>query len=517
MDSIARAGYRLSPFGAMLTDPASPAALSRRQALGLGAAGAAVLSTGCLGLASGAEGADSPDTTELVRQLASGETTPVRALEDSLTRADRVNPRINAIIHPLVEQARAQAQTVALGPDRPLAGVPTLVKDLSDVAGAPTTYGSRAFKGFVATKSSPVIAAQIDGGMIVFGKSTTPESGLLPTTEPLIGEPTHNPWNPEHIAGGSSGGAAAAVAARIVPIATASDGGGSIRIPAACCGLVGLKPTRGRLPGEGKVTDFTLSSQGWVTRSVRDTALALATFETEAGGLSRVGHIKGPSTRRLKIGLIIEPHAGTALDPEVRAGCERLATLLEEMGHSVRDLGAPIDGSQFAADFTALWAMGAAEFAKDAAAFSGQRIGPDILEPFTLGLLSLAANLTEESGKAAVGRLQGLAAQYDGLFPGVDVVLSPTLATPPPKIGHLAPTVDFETLQARLTEFVAYTPLQNVAGAPSISLPLARTAKGLPLGMMFSAAKGDEATLLALAYELELAAPWSSFRPAIRA
>lgn len=502
----------------VLALPTNPRAnLSRRQALGLGAGGAALLGGGCFRLGAEQGSRALPDATELARQLASGETTPTRALEDALARADRVNPRLNALIHPLVEEARARAASLTVSPDHPFSGMPTLVKDLSDVAGAPTSYGSRAFKGFTASKSSPVISAQIDGGFVVFGKSTTPEAGLLPTTEPLLGEPTRNPWNPEHSAGGSSGGAAAAVAAGIVPIATASDGGGSIRIPASCCGLVGLKPTRGRLPGEGKVSDFTLSSQGWVTRTVRDTALALATFETEAGGLARTGHVRGPAARRLKIGVIIEPHAGTPLDPEVRAACERTAAVLKDMGHEVRDLGAPIDGRQFADDFTTLWSLGAAEFARNAAEFSGQKIGPDILEPFTLGLVSLAANTSEEDRNAAIGRLRALSEQYDALFPAVDIVLSPTLATPPVRLGHLAPTVDFETLQARLVEYVAYTPVQNVAGAPSVSLPLARSARGLPIGMMFSAARGDEASLLALAYELELANPWAQHSPAIRA
>jgi amidase len=456
------------------------------------------------------------DGVDLAARIASGEITATEALEAAIARAERLNPEINAV----VEFATDLGRRVVAGPlpTGPLAGVPTLIKDLDEVAGVAVRYGSRAFERFVAPANSARVDAWLAAGFVPFGKTATPEAGLLPTTEPLLrtasaSGPTRNPWDLLRTPGGSSGGAAAAVAAGIVPLAQASDGGGSIRIPAANCGLVGLKPSRGRIQGDAPKGEFSVSVSGLVTRTVRDTAVGLSVLENPNSGWQAVGLISGPSTRRLRVGLAMTPLAGTALDSEVEAVVQQVATLLEGLGHEVRPLTLPFDGPALAADFTTLWAAGAGEFAKNASAHAGQKLSEAILEPWTLNLVSVIANAPEGAVGEAVGRLRGVEARYASLFVDVDVILSPTLGGRTVAIGELGPEGDYEALQAALQTYVAYTPLQNVAGAPSISLPLGVDSAGLPVGVMVSAAPGEDGLLVALAFELEQAQPWAARRP----
>jgi amidase len=457
------------------------------------------------------------DATGVAAAIRDGEITPAEALEAAIARAERVNPQLNFIATPTYEYARTRAAEQLGGP---FAGVPTLIKDLMPVVGQPTKFGSRAFAENVATEQPPYMDALLAAGFVSLGKSTTPEFGLTATTEPLLGGPTRNPWNTEHSSGGSSGGAAVAVAARVVPIAHASDGGGSIRIPASCNGLVGLKPSRGRTVLGGRPdSGIDISVNGCVSRSVRDTAAWLAATEQtgEGAAFTPVGVVTGANTRRLRIRLDIPNALGNEPDAEVRAAIEGAAALCRELGHDVRDGRPQVDGAQFSADFVLLWAAGAAEVVQlvQSQAPAGAQLS-DLLEPLTLELAQHYQSQGRAALEAAVGRLHQVEARYAAFFSDVDVYLTPVLAKPP----LLLNTIDgakgmaaFDTLP----DYVGYTPLENVAGAPAISLPLAWSSNGLPIGAHFTAAKGQERTLLELAYELEQARPWASRKPPVNA
>jgi amidase len=359
-------------------------------------------------------------------------------------------------------------------------------------------------------------------GLIVLGKSATPEFGLSPTTEPLVSGPTRNPWDLTRSAGGSSGGAAAAVAAGIVPFAHGNDGGGSIRIPAACCGLFGFKPSRGRMigaRGETRVTD--LGVQHALTRSVRDSAALFAATEDAAPGARypAVGLVTAPAWRRLRVGVVVETALGEAPAPEIAKAVQDVAHQLAGLGHQVQPTRWPVDGPQFRDDFLLLWAAGARDAVDEVARAIGRAPDENLLEPFTLGLAEMARRAPAEAVPQAVRRLETAAIEYDTWFVAqqFDVVLSPVLARLPPPIGLLAPNVPFETLIERLTAYVGYTPLHNVAGAPAMSAPLAWTADGRPIGTMFAARRGAERTLFELGYELEAAWPWTSRVPSVHA
>jgi amidase len=357
---------------------------------------------------------------------------------------------------------------------------------------------------------------------VTLGKSATPEFGFLPTTEPLATGVTRNPWDLARSSGGSSGGAAVAVAAGVVPVAHASDGGGSIRIPASNCGLFGLKPSRGRMVGtraERKV--FDLGVQHVLSRSVRDSAALFALTEDAAAGAryAPVGLVAGPAKRRLRVGLLIENFLGHSPSPEVAAATDSAAKLVASLGHHVEPTRWPVDGTQFIDDFLLLWAQGAAQIAQSIARANGQAPDASRLESFTLGMVEMFRKTPPETLPAVAQRLEADALAYDTWFPAnqFDVVLSPVLSSPPPTLGEVGPGVPFDTLVARLKEYVGYTPLHNVAGAPAMSLPLYWTEAGLPVGTMFSARAGNERVLFELAYELEAARPWAQRIPPVHA
>jgi len=388
------------------------------------------------------------------------------------------------------------------------------------MTGQPTRFGSRAFANFVPDQQSPYMDALLAAGLVPFGKSTTPEFGLTATTETLLGGATRNPWNTEHSSGGSSGGAAVAVAARVVPIAHASDGGGSIRIPASCNGLFGLKPSRGRSVIAGSPDPgIQISVNGCVSHSVRDTAAWLAATEQSGDGaaLAPTGVVTGANTQRLRIILDIPNALGNDPDPEVRAGVEAAAELCRSLGHQVTERRAPIDGRQFSDDFILLWANGALEVVNlvRSQAPAGAPLD-QLLEPLTLELAQHAQTQGPAALAAAITRLRAVEAQYAGMFADADVYLTPVLAKPPVLLNQIDGSkgmVVFETL----LDYVGYTPLQNVAGAPAMSVPLAWSASGLPIGIHFSAPVGQERRLLELAYELEQAQPWAARRPPVNA
>lgn len=454
---------------------------------------------------------DGVRTAELI---ANSEMTSSEATEAAIARAEAVNPQLNAIATPGFDAAREVAAT---NPQGAMGGVPTFIKDLADWKGLPTLFGSRAFKGNIAAEDGPLSKAWREAlGIVTLGKSTSPEMGLISSTEPAVTGPTRNPWNTDHIPGGSSGGAAALAAARVVPFAHASDGGGSIRIPAACCGLFGLKPSHeavpiGRPTQEGNPVDISVDL--CVSNTVRDSA---AIFAATARGKALRVPVLGPAERRLKIGFAPRPATDTPVDAEVLEEIEATAELCRALGHEVTAVDWAIDGDEFSDKFLLYWSAGAAQFAQGAAAFAGQSPSPDILEPWTLGLaqnfLSRATEMEE-----AVNYLQGFQSVYEAMFSagGFDVLLTPTLTTPAVRIGEQDPMGDFDTVMKNVLDFAAYTSPMNVAGAPSMSVPLGQSSGGLPIASMFSARKGEDLMLLALAYELEDAKPWISRVPKV--
>jgi amidase len=457
-----------------------------------------------------------PDATETAALIKAGKTSAAEVVKASIDGALKLQPKLNFMV--ASDFGRAMEKAKAGGQAGPFAGAPFLIKDLDPYAGLPTRSGSRSQLSLPpATQANAYIDSFDKAGLIVIGKSATPEFGFLPTTEPSAFGPTRNPWDPSRSSGGSSGGAAVAVAAGVVPIAHASDGGGSIRIPASCCGLFGLKPSRGRMIGTRGHKDISeLSVDHVLARSVRDSAVMLAGSEDSGPGaqLGPVGLVTAPLKRKLRVGLIIEGGSGKTPSPEVRAATESAAKLVESLGHRVIPTKWPM-GPEFIDDFLLLWASGAAQLAQAIGKATGKPAGTDLLEPFSLGMAQMAIKAPADALPKAIGRLTAAAQAYGAWFEAnrFDVILSPVLAWAPPKIGEVGPDVPFDTLVARLTEYVGYTTLHNVAGAPSMSVPLTWTEGGLPVGTQFAARVGDEALLLQLAYQLEAARPWADRAP----
>jgi amidase len=491
--------------------------ISRRALMANAAALSSLVGVGaCQPNATASDALGDLDATGVAQHIRDGEITAGEALEAAIARSERVNPQLNFIATPTYEYGRERAGSALSGP---FAGVPTLIKDLMPVTGLPTHYGSRAFASNVANAQPPYMDALLAAGLVPFGKSTTPEFGLTATTEPLLGGATKNPWDVTRSSGGSSGGAAVAVAARVVPIAQASDGGGSIRIPASCNGLFGLKPSRQRgAMGSEPDTRMAISVNGCVSLSVRDTAAWLAATERSGANATypAVGLVEGPNTQRLRIALTIPDFRGRDPDPEVRAATEAAAELCRSLGHTVTEARPEIDGATFQNDFTLLWAASAAEVVQLVQANAGGAPLDQLLEPLTLGLAQLYQEQGPAALDAAIGRLIEVEARYAAFFENIDVLLTPVLSSPPIALGEISPDTGMQGFE-RVSSYVGYTPLQNVAGAPAMSVPLAWSAGGLPIGAHFSAAKGQERRLLELAYELEQARPWRERRPQVNA
>lgn len=508
---------------------------SRREFLQQLATVAAVAPTGLLvpGCRPGADEAAHGGTSLLLQHDGVGlaglvrarQITPVELVEEVLRQAERLNPSINAVVQVLFdpEVARARARQ-ALGRGR-LAGVPVMLKNLTGYHSAKMDYGSRLYarayaRGVGPAQESSAVAGAIEAaGMIVAGITNSAEFGLIDTTEPVLHGATRNPWNPEYTAGGSSGGAAAVVAARIVTVAHGNDGAGSIRIPAAHCGVFGLKPSRGREMGSGSPTAvLNISSELCLSSSVRDTAAFLSEIEKlDDTGLPPVGFAQGPSSQRRRIALVVNSLLGVAPDPEVDRAVRSAAELCERLGHRVDEISLSIDGTELMDAFIGLWATATLHLEPLVVEWLGEGAkATDVLEPWTLGLMTLAKTRGREAcilralaafGKASV-RMESLFRQYD-------VMLSPVLRQPAFPLGYRDPTQDFDTLMEHFRSDVAYTPLQNATGMPAMSVPLHWTEDGLPVGVHFSAWRGQERTLLELAYELEEARPWAGRTPRI--
>lgn len=439
--------------------------------------------------------------------VATGQIDARALVEAACLRAERLDPALQALSHRDFEAARQHADARnAEAPRRPFAGVPWLAKDSLDIPGMPSRGGSRS-RGDAPARHALPYAQRLDAqGLVAIGKSAMPEFGLMPSTEPLAGPVTRNPWSPAHSPGGSSGGAAAAVAAGIVPLAHGSDGAGSIRMPAACCGIVGLKPGRGAVVqarARHAIEDL-LVSDVLLARSVRDTAWAFAATHPDA---SRAP-VRGADPRRLRIAVVAPNLRGDAPHPDVADALGHAADLCASLGHHVEDAPWPFDGVTVDATLKTLWSR----LAADAVATAGD--AAQRLEPWTRALAHWHhAHCGIDALERAYAELSALPGRFARMHERYDLVLSPVVRTPPPLLGQLAPDRDFDALFEALFDWMSYTPVQNLAGTPAIALPLSRNAQGLPVGVQFAAGRGGEDALLALAYELEAAVDWQRAWP----
>lgn len=446
------------------------------------------------------------DVVGLLHRIRKREVSAPELLDAALQRADAVNDRLNAVVSwvagPSVDPDAGAA---------PFAGVPTFIKDNEHLAGLPTRDGSRATSDRPAPASSVWTSQFVALGTTALGKATLPEFGLTSTTESLLTGATRNPWDTSRSVGGSSGGSAALVAAGVVPIAHANDGGGSIRIPAACCGLVGLKPSRGRIIDIPEIEKLPVNivAQGVVTRSVRDTAFYFAEAERlyRNAALPAVGHATEPGRRRLRVAVMTQGHPQLPTDPEVVEAVRRTGELCQSLGHHVEEIEFPY-GEQVGIDFLRYWALLAFSIRRFGGKLFGEPFDASQLEPFTVELAGMFTTSAERL-PGSIRRLRRFAAEYAKPFQNYDVVLSPVLAHEPPPIGYLGPKVDPRTHLVRLLRYVSLTPLHNVAGAPAISLPLATSRHGVPIGIHVAADIGQERLLLELALELEEAQPFA--------
>ncbi|HEX3916689.1 MAG TPA: amidase family protein [Caulobacteraceae bacterium] len=464
------------------------------------------------------------DGVGLAALVRKGEVTPGELVEAAITRIERHNPAINAVVYKPYDEARAKADNL---PDGPLRGAPFLVKDLLiEVAGWPRTSGSRFFKNVVDREDDGLMRRYRESGVSALGKTNLSEFGIAGTTEGALFGPCRNPWNLEHMVGGSSGGAAAAVAAGMVPMAHGGDGRGSIRIPASCCGLVGLKPTRDRSPHLPDGYDF---AQGFVvehvlTRTVRDSAVMLdVTGRPEPASPYAAPAKERPyaeeilrSPGRLKIAFSSETANGRPCHPEIQAALEATAALLEKLGHEVVPQGLPVAQRDM---WGAQNAFSGANFAAGMRRMieaSGREPQGDDFEGLTWASWKGGQRAGGMDALADMQSLRMLARQALQLWETYDVFLTPTMAAPPPKLGHLSPVLNApRDIGRRNGEFFSYPGVANMTGQPSISLPLAWSSDGLPMGMMFTSRYADEATLFRLAAQLEKEAPWKDRRPGV--
>lgn len=488
---------------------------------------------------------DGVGLAELVR---TGQLSPVELLEEAISRIETYNPKLNAVIYKLYQQARQAVQTDL--PDGPFKGVPFLLKDLLAVyAGAPYTCGSRFMRNYIPDYDSELVKRYKKAGLVIVGKTNTPEFGLVPYTEPALYGPAHNPWDTSRTTGGSSGGSAAAVAARLVPMANGGDGGGSLRIPASCCGVFGHKPTRGRIPtgpvlGEiwqGFVTEHILS---W---SVRDSAAMLdATGGPDTGApyitpgparpfLQEVGTPPGA----LRIAFTTKPFMGHKVETDCVAAVKDTVKLLQGLGHVVEEAAPEFDGEQMAYDFFTMLTGEVYSDLIQVAQAVGHKLNRQEFEPTTWALYLLGKAIKSGDYSLAVRNLQTQTRRIGQFFEKYDVLVTPTLSQPPFKIGELQPSeIEMRLLKvigrlragwllvalgltkplaAKAFDFIPYPPVFNVTGQPAMSVPLYWNEANLPVGVQFVGRFAEDATLFRLAGQLEQARPWRDKLPPLLA
>ena len=465
---------------------------------------------------------DATAQADLVRRK---EVTPVELVDAAIERIGYLNPTINAVVTPMYEEAHSAAKGKL--PEGPFTGVPFLLKDMiASYAGVPMTSASAFARDFVPDHDSELVARHKRAGLIILGKTNAPEFGILPTTEPRLFGPSRNPWNLERTTGGSSGGSAAAVAAGMVPMAHANDGAGSIRIPASCCGVFGLKPTRARNP---LGPDFGDIIGGFIvehalTRSVRDSAILLdATSGPDVGDpywapppVRPFADEVGTDPGRLRIAFATTALTGVPVhDDCVSAVCEA-AALCAELGHEVVEATPALDGDQVSFAFITVFSAGIAWSIDALAHATGQTPSQDQFEALTWAMYEMGRQHSASAYLLALTALQGMSRDISRLFADYDVWLTPTLAETPVPLGTFdsPPENPLYGLFQSAT-FVPFTPVCNLTGQPGMSVPLFWNADGLPVGTHFIGRFGDEATLFRLAAQLEQARPWADRRPPI--
>lgn len=442
------------------------------------------------------------DATEIGELVNSKAISAKEVVEAAIKRIEEVNPILNAVATPNYEAALANAnQSKGV-----FSGVPIFFKDQIDVKGLPTLHGSRSIPNRKCKKNDKSVDQILSTGVVNLGKSTSSEFGVLPSGETLLQGNTLNPINKDYSTGGSSTGSAALVASGVVPISHAMDGGGSIRIPASCCGLIGLKPTRGRhISSLTSLFPIDFAEQGIVSRSVRDTANYFYAVEKyfKNPALPAIGKVTHPNKKRLKIGVYTDTIGGVNGDTEVAAAALDAAKLCEELGHSVQLMSNPFD-MQFKLDFTTLYSyvsfltknFGTKEF--------GLKYRPSKFEPFTKYFANMFPALLAMN-PLAFKRLKNFEQVYNALFNDYDILLCPTIGIGVPKIGYWRPDEDVKVTGYKVANYLNSTIVQNISGAPAISLPMGKDSNGLPIGVQFATKSGAERTLLELAFELEAA------------
>jgi amidase len=463
---------------------------------------------------------------ELAALIRSGELSSRELVEDCLGRIEALQPELNAFVHVDAEGALAAAGEVGPGDPRPFAGVPMAIKDTAPVAGMPYSMGSDIFGDFVPGHDAFLVRRLREAGFVLVGKTNMPEFGIVPVTESRRFGPARNPWDTERTPGGSSGGSAAAVAAGMVPLAHGSDGGGSTRIPAACCGLVGLKPTRGRISRGPELGDDYLVQDGVLTHTVAETAElldVLAGYET--GDTTWAPPPSEPFAAaaarepgRLRIGFTATAPIDTELDPVCRQALEDAAALAASLGHQVEEVPAPWGGDDLLRVFTMVFGTPISAGVFFGAMVTGREPSAELVEPLSWTIWEGIGKRTALDFFLARTQLSATSRGIVALWDTYDVVMTPALAERPLRIGEVDtcssdPWEDFR----RSGAFTPYTAIFNVTGQPAISLPLYHGDDGLPAGIQLAGRPADEATLLSLAAQLEAAQPWAGRRPALAA
>ena len=465
------------------------------------------------------------DATAMSGGLKNGDFTSSELIASAIEQAHKVNPFVNALTGECYEQAQRHAveQDQTKESHSAVAGLPFLIKDLSPLAGLPQSNGSRLYQGFVAAQNAAIVQEYLDAGLIVLGKTNTPEFGLTLTTEPVANGATRNPWNPDYSTGGSSGGAAAAVAAGIVPVAHATDGGGSIRIPAACCGLFGLKPSRGLTAIENELGDCWsgMSVGHVVSRSVCDSALLLDVIRLHKAKLfpkpaTPAQFATGIDTPpgRLNIALQTQHPFGEPIDSECLRALEETAQLCESLGHHVESVEHPADYKAATGAMNTLVCIHTFQNVNKRLDELGKDLETADLETSTRQMAQMGARFSATDYLRARDTLNAAAAEMQTFHARYDVLLSPVLTKTTARLGWLNMNAsDLNEYGSRYRSYSGFTALYNGTGQPSASLPMHSDTNGLPVGVMATAAWGGDALLLQFARQLEEARPWPLFAP----
>jgi amidase len=467
------------------------------------------------------------DATALADLVKRKEVKPIELVEAAIERIERLNPTLNAVVTPMYDQAREGAKGRL--PEGPFAGVPYLVKDiLASCAGVRMTLGASLMRDFVSDHDSELVRRLKRAGLIILGKTSTPELGLLPTTEPRLFGPCRNPWDTTRTTGGSSGGSAAAVAAGMVAMAHGNDGGGSIRIPASCCGLFGLKPTRGRNPLGPDFGDVLsgLVAEHAITRSVRDSA---ALLDCTAGPDVGDPYWAPPPIRpfleevcahpgRLRIAFTVDAGPDIKVHQDCVTAVRDAAALCAELGHDVVERTPNIQRDAINRSFVAVWAAGCTGNLEGISYVTGKKLGPDQVEPVTWALHEMGVKVRGADYLLSLMVLQKFSRDLHRFMADYDVLLTPTLGEPPVPLGTFDAPPDNPLLGfLRTLQFVPFTPIANATGQPAMTVPLFWNDEGLPVGVHFMGRFGDEATLFRLAAQLEQARSWANRRPPVSA